>query len=158
MKVSSKGSCTGDAIGLIPITRVKIQKILPSCESTISKCESNANFAYGIEAHSYVAIIDFAKYTKYSSCGFDLFLRATDRSSELRNVSLGPTAKFYNFTYLYPWVSHSSPQLNKNPQLLLLHNKAFSTNILSSNETDSISITSATPMEGKNIYSKYHTT
>jgi gliding motility-associated-like protein len=157
MRLSSNGTCSGNAIGLIPITRIGIHKILPSCESTITKCEDNSNFAYGIEAHTYIARIDFAKYNKYNSCGFDLFLRATDRSSEISNVSIGANAKFYNYTYIFPWVNHNSPQLNENPQLLLLSNKTFTTNILKSSETDSISITSEAPMEGKDVYSKYNT-
>lgn len=156
MKVSSDGVCTGDAIGLIPITRYKIRKILPTCSGTISKCESNSNYAFGIEAHYYRTTIDFSKYNKYNSCGFELFLRATDRSSEISNVSLGTNAKFYNFTYIYPWVNHNSPQLNDNPQMLFVMNKTHTSNILKSNESDSISITSEAPMESKSILSTYN--
>lgn len=156
LRVSSEGSCTGDAIGLVPITRYQIRKILPVCESTITKCEDNSNWEFGVEAHYYRTTIDFSKYTKYKSCGFELYMRATDRSTEITNLSVGSNAKFYNYSYIYPWVDHNSPQLSENPQMLVSCLKSYTHNILSSTETDSISITSEVPMEGRNVYSKFN--
>lgn len=158
MKVSSLGTCSGDEIGLIPITRSKIEKILPVCEGVITKCEDNSNYAFGIEAHYYTTIIDFSKYSKYQDCGFELFLRATDRSNEITNLNVGSNAKFYNYTYIYPWEVHNSPQLASKPQMLLSGNKTFSENLLASTENDSISITSEAPMESRTVLSKFKAT
>ncbi|MBO6516214.1 MAG: gliding motility-associated C-terminal domain-containing protein [Bacteroidia bacterium] len=150
LKTSDRGECKDSLLAKPTLTRSSIREILPFCSSTKSLCESNTGESYGIEAHTFYATVDFEAYKRFSSCGFELYVKMASRSNDIDNIT-GGEQHFYNFAFIDPFVAHSSGQFNKNPQIILPLNQPVRTMVLGENEeADSMEVQFGRPLRDAN--------
>lgn len=76
------GSCTGQNLGTVNITRQSIKDITQLCGSTQSKC-AGGSFPYGIEEHYYTGIIDLSTNIANGCCKFKISTTIYVRSTTI---------------------------------------------------------------------------
>jgi gliding motility-associated-like protein len=156
LNTSDINSCTSKFLKQFSLMRESIDEILPLCPTAVSKCQSDTGLSYGVEAHTFTTVIDFENYKSYQSCGFDMYVQLALRADDIDNLdqsSQGET--LYNYSYINPFKTHSSPKFTANPEILLTVNQASRSFITSDDTDDSIAIHFAQPLRGANNEIKY---
>jgi len=120
---SDRYTCGSSVLDRFGVTRSSIRTILPVCPNANSSCDSNSNYAYGVEAHEFYTIVDFAKYASSASCGFDLFVKVFDRAGYIDNIN-DEQPGFFNYAFINPYETHNSPTFNSDPLMVLPVNEA----------------------------------
>ncbi len=84
----ANGSCNGQALGTVNITRVSITDITQLCGSAKSACQ-NGSFPYGIEEHLYKGVVDLSTFIAQGCCKFKIsttiYVRSTTISTGAAN-------------------------------------------------------------------------
>jgi gliding motility-associated-like protein len=106
---SDKSSCGRKNIVKINLERKKITELLPVCISYRTKCQSNANLPFGVEAHYFESEVDFNDYSTYKGCAFEIFTNISWRTKGISTID--DDQPFYNYAYINPWVAHHSPEI-----------------------------------------------
>ncbi|NNJ56505.1 MAG: hypothetical protein HKP14_10245, partial [Bacteroidia bacterium] len=74
-------TCGNTSVGKITLTKLGYTDITAICNTASSKCETNSNYGYGIEAHYYKGLVDFDNYSQYNGCSFQIFFDKAERSN-----------------------------------------------------------------------------
>ncbi|MBI1306144.1 MAG: T9SS type B sorting domain-containing protein [Bacteroidetes bacterium] len=126
---SSKNTCSQSFLEKYNLTFSDYRKIIPVCSSTITTCDTGkAGFGYGVEAHRYYVEVDFDKYSSYAGCGFDLYVKSSDRADDIDNIK-GTDPAFCTYSFIRPFEVHNSPVFNPNPELILAVNQPIRSTI-----------------------------
>ncbi|HYG14381.1 MAG TPA: PKD domain-containing protein [Bacteroidia bacterium] len=118
------GSCNGQSLGTVSITRQSITDITQLCGSTKSKCE-NGSFPYGIEEHLYTGIVDFSARIAQGCCKFKIsttiYVRSTTISTGAAN------AGFYTDATIDACngICNSSPSYTSHPVAIICVGQDF---------------------------------
>ncbi|GEM_PF-2383057 len=155
---STRNGCTAKSLTQFSLTRQSIQKVLPICASAMSKCSSDSGLNYGVEAHTFTTEIDFNNYKSYERCGFDMYVQLATRADDIDNLSQSSFGEtLYNYSYIDPFVKHSSPTFSNQPEILLTVNQASRSIVMDDVSGDSISIHFAKPLRGAGNEIDYQT-
>lgn len=146
LRSSSRKSCSSRELATLQPQFESYRKILPTCNSVRSTCDSNSNVSFGAEVHRYLVEIDFDDYKAYANCGFEVYVKLASRSDYLDNVT-EQEALFFNYAYLDPVAHVSSPDFNEDPDLLLTSNSAIRHRLIrSASGWDSLLFKSVSPL------------
>jgi len=139
-------SCSATELASFTPTFVSFEQVLPVCKDTRTLCDSNSNFNYGAEIHTYQVDIDLDNYSSYLSCGFEVYVKTSSRSDLLDNIQ-EKEALFYNFAFINPVNEHSSPRFNEVPDFLLSHGQSLRHKLFEpSSLNDSIHVSLVRPL------------
>jgi gliding motility-associated-like protein len=109
LATSDNSTCGRQNLTKLSIERKKIVELLPKCASAKSKCVSNSNLSFGVEAHYFEVEINFENYNSYKGCSFDIYTNISWRTKGISTID--DDQPFYNFARLNPWIAHNSPTL-----------------------------------------------
>lgn len=109
LATSSSSTCGRQNLAKLNIERKKIIELLPTCASVKSKCVSNSNLSFGVEAHYFEVEVNFENYNAYKGCSFDIYTNISWRTKGISTID--DDQPFYNFARLNPWTIHNSPVL-----------------------------------------------
>jgi len=155
---SARNGCTSKSLAQFTLTRQSIEKVLPICASTMSKCSGDSGLNYGVEAHTFTTEIDFNTYKSYENCGFDMYVQLATRADDIDNLSQSSFGEtLYNYSFIDPYVKHSSPTFSSQPEILLTVNQASRSLVLDDISGDSVSIHFAKPLRGAGNEIDYQT-
>lgn len=144
LKSSGKNGCTPAALATFSLQRTSIDQIIPVCPTVQTLCETDNDLQLGIEAHVFYAIVDFAAYESYKSCGYDLYINLSSRSDDIDNITgeSNGDLRLYVDAYIDPFAAiHNSPLFYDDPQVILAANQPVRTYLSKGNYgTDSISV------------------
>ncbi|MFT6111857.1 MAG: gliding motility-associated-like protein [Bacteroidia bacterium] len=132
-------SCGNTIIDPITLTKTGFTNITPVCNLENSVCGTNPTIAYGMEAHHYTGTIDFANYTTYTNCMFEVFFQSSERNEHI-NILAQEEEKLYVSAQINPWKENkSSPQFTSYPTLLFPVNEpVYGGDYVTEKEGDSI--------------------
>jgi len=138
--------CSATELASFTPTFISYEQVLPICEDTRTLCDSNSNFSYGAEVHTYKVDIDLSDYSSYSSCGFEVYVKMSSRSDVLDNIQ-EKEALFYNFAFVNPAIDHSSPQFTSQPDFILSQGQSLRHKLFEpASAGDSIVVSLTTPL------------
>lgn len=121
---TTSAACGNKNIGSISLSKSGFENITNICNPENSRCGNNPTVSYGIEAHYYFGTVDFASYTAYAGCDFQLFIHKSERSSNISSIS-SEQDQIYTYALINPWLeSISSPTFELSPKTLFNHNQA----------------------------------
>lgn len=150
-------SCSPTELASFTPTFVSYEQVLPVCENTRTLCDSNSNFNYGAEVHTYQVDIDLDNYSSYLSCGFEVYVKTSSRSDLLDNIQ-EKEALFYNFAFINPANEHSSPQFNSQPDFLLSQGQSVRHKLFEpASVSDSVHVTLVKPLRDQEKPLTYQT-
>lgn len=117
-------TCGNKNIGSINLSKTGFENITEICDLNNSRCGTSPTVSYGIEAHYYTGIVDFANYQSYNGCGFQLFIHKSERSDDIVSIS-AEQQEIYTYAYINPWLENiSSPAFEHNPKIVFQSNQA----------------------------------
>ena len=121
---TTSSACGDKNIGSISLSKLGFKNITSLCNPENSRCGTNPTVSYGIEAHYYSGTVDFASYTAYAGCNFQLFIHKSERSGSISSIS-SEQDNIYTYALINPWLeSISSPIFELSPKTLFNHNQA----------------------------------
>jgi gliding motility-associated-like protein len=141
--------CGDQNIGTVALTKLGYTDITSICDSYNTRCETNANYAYGIEAHYYKGTVNFENYNNYLGCAIQIFFNKSERSGNITTLNTEED-NLYNYAIINPWeVQYNSPQFLDPPKIIFNHNQAtYASDRIVGNDGDSIVYQWAIPQNG----------
>jgi len=153
---TTTSACGDKNIGSINLSKTGFENITELCDANNSTCGTSPTVSYGIEAHYYSGVVDFADYPTYSGCTFQLFIHKSERSANLVSIS-SEEDKIYTYAVINPWLENiSSPVFQEHPKFIFNHNQAvYATEHALAQNGDSLHYTWGTPETNYNTPVNY---
>lgn len=149
--IATYGSCGNSNVGSIALQKVGFHDITSVCSQEVSKCQPNANYNYGFEAHSYRGIIDFEDFSAFKNCAFQLFIHKSERSNSITTLN-NENEDLFTYAIINPWITnHSSPSFNQATKFLFnLNQPVYFNDGALANKGDSLRFKWGAPLGSKN--------
>ena len=144
-------SCGNTYLSPIKLTKTGYTNITSVCNLDNSACGNNPTISYGIEAHQYTGTINFANYTTYTNCMFEVFFQSPERNENI-NILAQEEQKLYVSARINPWKENiSSPQFTSEPRLIFPVNEpAYGGDYVSQVDGDSLVYKWVQPLKNYN--------